>query len=338
MKKVLAVLFLITAVFAALPEQEEQMPEVYVPHPGQEQYFGFYFDYGSFNKNLYEYASSSNSSLRITGNSGEKPALYCALAFNGLMESVIRATLDDRVSSNEWRVLMKGLPTANSGASPEAYSALLSGNADIIFCFEPSDAQLKQARELGVSYRLTPLGKDAFVFFVNAKNPVNGLTTKQIQDIYSGKTTNWREVDGKDAAIRAFQRPKNSGSQTILEKALNGIPLITPPTENYYVSMWEIIEAAANYRNAENALGYSFLYYASEMARNEEIKLLSFDGSAPTRENIQNGTYPFTETFYAITIEGRETENTKKLLHWLSSAEGQKLVELSGYTPYKPAK
>ncbi|MDR1114105.1 MAG: substrate-binding domain-containing protein [Candidatus Margulisbacteria bacterium] len=337
MKKFLSMVFLIAAVFAELTRQEHQMPGIYEPHPNQESYFHFYLDYGYHNESLYAYASSSNAFLHIAGNPNEKPALYCALAFDGLMEGVIRATLDDRVSSNAWREVAEGRPKADSGTSPEAYSALLSGNADIIFCFEPSDAQLRQARELGVSYKLTPLGKDAFVFFVNKQNPVRNLSSKQIQDIYSGKTTNWRLVGGRDAAIHAFQRPKNSGSQTILEKVMNGIPLITPPTEYYHVSMRDIIEAAANYRNAENALGYSFLYYASEMVRNEQIKLLSFDGIAPTRENIQNETYPFTETFYAITIEGRETENTKKLLQWLSSAEGQKLVELSGYTSYKPA-
>jgi phosphate transport system substrate-binding protein len=39
---------------------------------------------------------------------------------------------------------------------------------------------------------LVPIGKEAFVFFVNSRNPVGGLSTAQIQDIYSGKITNWR--------------------------------------------------------------------------------------------------------------------------------------------------
>ncbi|MDR1323786.1 MAG: substrate-binding domain-containing protein [Candidatus Margulisbacteria bacterium] len=322
-------LLLACPLFGGLDKAEDALPKVYEHHPEDQLSLGFWETYSWADK-YYKAGISLNSSLKITK---DRPKLHAALAFLGLEEVLVAAVYEE--GGNQPHYLHDA--SVRCGTSPEAYSALLSGNADIIFCFEPSDAQLKQARELGVSYKLTPLGKDAFVFFVNKQNPVRNLSSKQIQDIYSGKITNWRLVGGRDAAIRAFQRPKNSGSQTILEKVMNGIPLITPPTENYHVSMWDIIEAAANYRNAENALGYSFLYYASAMVRNEQIKLLSFDGIAPTRENIQNETYPFTETFYAITIEGRETENTKKLLQWLSSAEGQKLVELSGYTSYKPA-
>lgn len=58
------------------------------------------------------------------------------------------------------------------------------------------------------------------MFFVNARNPVDELSIDQIKRIYSGEITNWQEAGGEDEAIRAFQRPKDSGSQTALENLM----------------------------------------------------------------------------------------------------------------------
>ena len=41
----------------------------------------------------------------------------------------------------------------------------------------------------------------AFVFIVNTENPVDDLTFEEIQKIYTGEITNWKEVGGADADI-----------------------------------------------------------------------------------------------------------------------------------------
>ncbi len=74
----------------------------------------------------------------------------------------------------------------------------------------------------GLTFHMIPIGREAFVFFVNHKNTVENLTLGQVQQIYAGKITNWQEVGGKNDAIRAFQRPADSGSQTALEKNYGG--------------------------------------------------------------------------------------------------------------------
>lgn len=78
--------------------------------------------------------------------------------------------------------------------TPKAYTNLINGSADLIFVAGPSTQQLAIAKENGVELKLTPIGREAFVFFVHADNPVKGLTTEQIQGIYSGAITNWQEV------------------------------------------------------------------------------------------------------------------------------------------------
>ncbi|MEK3902223.1 PstS family phosphate ABC transporter substrate-binding protein [Paenibacillus sp. FSL R7-0179] len=219
-------------------------------------------------------------------------------------------------------------------STSEAYKRLITGEADIIFAAAPSLAQTKQAKLVGRELKLTPIGREAFVFFVNKRNPVDSLTTEQIKDIYSGTLTNWKQVGGKDDPIRAFQRSEDSGSQTRLQKIMEDRQLMTPPKENVANVMSGIISQTANYRNYKNALGFSFMFYATQMNASDEIKLLAIDDVPPSTESIRSGEYPFTTEFYAVTA-GSTNPNIEPFLDWILSAEGQELVEKTGYTPVK---
>lgn len=58
---------------------------------------------------------------------------------------------------------------------------------DLILVTAPSDEEQALAREQGVELVLAPFCYDAFVFLVNAENPVDSLTAQQIRDIYAGR-------------------------------------------------------------------------------------------------------------------------------------------------------
>jgi phosphate transport system substrate-binding protein len=218
--------------------------------------------------------------------------------------------------------------------TPRAYDNLLKNKADIIFCAAPSDAQKKQFSDNGVNLKLVPIGREAFVFFVNKRNIVDNVTIRDIQEIYSGKIKNWKKLNGANQKIRAFQRPKDSGSQTALEKIMSGFLIMEPRREEVSGGMGGIINQVAVYRNFPNAIGYSFLFYSTEMVKNDQIKLLSVEGVYPSRETIQNGTYPFSDSFYAIYIDTADkNENIELFIEWILSEQGQELVEKTGYTP-----
>ncbi|MFA9560545.1 PstS family phosphate ABC transporter substrate-binding protein [Evansella sp. AB-rgal1] len=221
-----------------------------------------------------------------------------------------------------------------SNKTGTAYMNLLNGNVDIIFAAGPSKSQLSMAESRGKEFELTPIGREAFVFFVNARNPVGSLTLQQVQQIYSGDITNWNDVGGRDEEIRAFQRPPDSGSQTALENLMGDIPLMDPPSENIVGGMGGIIEETSNYRNHRNAIGYSFRYFSTEMVQNGDIRLLEINGVPPNKETIRNGEYPISSEFYAITA-GSENENIEDFIEWILSDQGQKLVEQVGYVPIR---
>lgn len=205
---------------------------------------------------------------------------------------------------------------------------------DIIFCTEPSEYHLNKAKELGVEFNLTPIGKDAFVFFVNKDNPIENLSSSQIRDIYSGKTKNWYHISGIEKNIIAYQRPENSGSQTALRSVMEETPIMEPIKETIAGGMGDMVNRVSSYRNYENAIGYSFLFFTTEMVIDQEIKLLAIDDITPTKANILNGTYPFSGYFYAITI-GNRNENVNLLIEWILSEQGQYLIERTGYVPIK---
>lgn len=215
-----------------------------------------------------------------------------------------------------------------------AYERLIRGEADVIFVAGPSEEQQQLAKDVGVELILTPIGREAFVFFVNAKNPIDNLPTEDIQKIYSGEVNNWKYFGLKNSKIRAFQRPDNSGSQTMLTKIMGSTPLMTPTEEDVATGMDGIIRKVSAYKNYDNAIGYSFLFFATEMVKNNKIKLISVNGIAPTRKNIENKSYPYSAEFYAVTA-GTENENAQKLIDWILSEQGQSLIQETGYTPIK---
>ena len=214
-----------------------------------------------------------------------------------------------------------------------AYERLINKEVDIIFVAPPSKQQAEAAEKEGVTFRFTPIGKEAFVFFVNARNPVENLSVEQVQAIYSGEITNWKEVGGNDESIRSFQRNENSGSQTAFLNFMDGKKIMDPPKEDVIAGMGGIISQTADYANYSNAIGFSFRFYANEMVSNNDIKLLRINDVHPDIETINNSSYPLSSQFYAISLVDNNKANVLKLLDWITSAQGQSLVEKTGYCP-----
>ena len=215
-----------------------------------------------------------------------------------------------------------------------AYANLFDGKADIIFCASPSQSQLDYINSRNINVKFVPIGREAFVFFVNNENPVNDVSVENIRGIYSGKIRNWKELGGFNQRIRAFQRQQNSGSQTMFIKMMEGSRIIKPGRENVYKDMLSIVNRTASYRDFPNAIGYSFLFYVSKMAANEEIKLLSINGVHPSAQTIQDNSYPFADNFYAIYLDNEDrNKNIDAFIEWILSEQGQTLIQKTGYVP-----
>ena len=219
--------------------------------------------------------------------------------------------------------------------TPDGYRLLAEKETDIFIGVYPSDEQRAYAEENQTTFEYTPIGTEAFVFFVHKDNPITNLTTEQIKDIYSGKITNWKDVGGKNEKIAAFQRNEGSGSQSMLKRFMGDTPITDAPTEMLNDLMAGIIEQVADYKSKTNSIGFSFRYYVEGIIKNPDIKMISIDGAAPTSENIRNGSYPILTPIYAVTYKENQNGNVDKLLEWILSDEGQYIINETGYVGIK---
>ena len=299
------------------------------------------FEYEPFRENTLAESLDEPSSLRLNDN---LPRLEGATALYPLYAAFARAVYpeaDYPVYSTDSIFRQNNNPVITCSMTSGAFERLIDGEADVVFLMGVSEEQWEMARERDLELMLTPIGREAFVFFVNKRNSVSNLTVDDVRGIYSGQIRNWRHVGGSNDSIRPYQRARNSGSQTMLMEIMGDAPLMSAPEADYFDMMYEIYRAVAVYKNYRNSLGYSFLFYINNMIAEDEIKFLSINGVAPTAANIANGTYPFANDFYAITavrdpdndMDAERMKNTKLLIEWILSPQGQFLVEKTGYVP-----
>ena len=214
-----------------------------------------------------------------------------------------------------------------------SFKNLLGGDADIIFSTPISAEQQKMADEAGIKLEQVPVVKEAFVFVVNAKNPVDALSQQQIKDIYSGKITNWKQVGGSDEPIIAYQRNTDSGSQNYMIDFMGETPLMEAPTELRPGSMGGLMDVIAPNDGSLGSIGYSVYAYAADMyGTGDNIKFIKVDGAAPTKETIISGEYPLSSYNYAIFRADEPEEGAvRRLAKWMTSYDGQLAAAKAGY-------
>ncbi len=279
-------------------------------------------EYLPFVKDTKIYKLNKEASLKFN-TSDDLPILDGAAAVFPVYSAFVNAVYPSNVELNLNPFLYTN--TVNG------YTSLANNNIDIFFGAYPSEKQIEYAKSVGTEFEYTKIGKEAFVFFVNKDNKIDGLTTSQIKDIYSGKITNWKEVGGENKKIIAFQRNEGSGSQSMLKRFMDGTKIMTAPKEQVNELMGGIIDQVADYKNYKNSIGFSFRYYLEGIIKNKDVKMLEVDGIAPTKENIASGKYKITTDLYAVTYKGNDNENVKKLIDWILSDEGQEIIEETGY-------
>lgn len=210
------------------------------------------------------------------------------------------------------------------GGSASGITSLIEGNIDICAASRPMKAfEVRQLAEkhsrLGISFLV---GKDALSIYLNPENPVNNLTFKQLQDIFTGKITNWSDIGGPDKKIDVFSRSPNSGTFLyVKDHILDGKDFLD--NAQIFNTTNAIIKAI---EQNKFAIGYGGIAYG------ENIKHVFINNIAPTVANVKNNTYPLSRYLYFYTIDSPKGE-IKEFIDWVLSQPGQTIVAKSGYIP-----
>ena len=221
----------------------------------------------------------------------------------------------------------------NFSKTTRSYRQLMNGWADLLIAAEPADTVVQEKEEAGFAWEMAPIATDALVFLVNEDNPVDSLTMEQVQKIYTGEITNWKEVGGEDRAIIPFQRNAEAGSQTLMQKLVMGeLELMEPPKDYIVASMEGLIEAVRSFDGSPGAIGYTVYYYANDMNMAEGLKVISIGGAAPDAASIRFGQYPFTNPYYAVIAADAAADSpARQIFDWLRGPVGQSLIQHEGY-------
>lgn len=188
------------------------------------------------------------------------------------------------------------------------------------------------ADENNVTLIEKPIARDALAFMVNIKNPIENLSIEQIQGIYTGDIVNWSEVGGLDCEIHPYVRNRNSGSQEKFETmVMAGLTIASFPEMRVGLTMM-----APYYQLDGDSVGVAFtpFYYFTYISGTESAKVIGVNGIAMTKENIKNDTYPYTSHVYAaVRSDIDKSSLAYRMFEFLTTEEGQAIVEESGYVP-----
>lgn len=157
---------------------------------------------------------------------------------------------------------------------------------------------------------------------VNPKLKIDNLSMKQLQDIFTGKVTNWKEVGGPDEKVVVINRVKGSGTRATFEKAvLDGKAAKTGQEQDSNGAVQKLV---ANTPGAISYLAFSY-------TKSKQVKALTIDKVAPTAKNVANNDWKIWSYEHMYT-KGKAKGDTKKFIAYVDGDKVQKgAVEKLGY-------
>lgn len=196
------------------------------------------------------------------------------------------------------------------------------GNSDIL---AETKLDAAKAKEL-VDHKVCAIG---FAVVVNKEVKVDNLTKDQIQKIFTGEITNWKQVGGDDLAINVINRTKSSGTRTTFKDTIMGGKDEKEGLGTTQDSNGAVEKSIVSTKGSVSYLALSAL--TSEEAK-QNVKMLKIEGVEATKENITTGKYPFWSYEHMYT-KGEAKDLSKTFIDYMMSSESAPLVEKLGYIP-----
>ncbi|MGH8005170.1 MAG: phosphate ABC transporter substrate-binding protein [Limisphaerales bacterium] len=221
------------------------------------------------------------------------------------------------------------------GGSGTGIAALINGTTDVCQASRPmKDAEKTKLKEryftLGVEI---PVAKDGLAVYLHESNPVEKLSLEQLKGIYTGQVTNWKDMGGPDARIILYGRENNSGTYVFFkDNVLKGADFA--PNTATLPGTAAVVNAVAK---DKNGVGYGGAAYAKGIKFCKVSEETGGEAFGPDLETVESGKYPLARDLYWY-FRTKPAGDVKKLVDWVLSPEGQKVVTEVGYFPVKSVK
>lgn len=196
---------------------------------------------------------------------------------------------------------------SGTGVNQVAAKAIDIGDSDIT---APTHPELTDNRVAVIGFSVV----------INPAITIKSLTKAQIQGIFLGKTTNWKEVGGPDQKIVVVNRPRSSGTRAVFTKTImNGTPVSeTGLTEDATGTVVSVV------KQTPGAISYAAFSGTHGQGLNE----VDVDGVQPNDTNVIDGKYPFWSYEHMFTY-GPATGEISRFIAYVQTSTD--LLKKNGY-------
>ena len=222
--------------------------------------------------------------------------------------------------------------SVTGGGSGVGITSLLDGTTDIAM----ASRDLKTEEKLKFTEKKKDIEKviiayDALSVIVNPENKVSQLTREQLEKIFTGELTNWKEVGGADEKIVAYSRESSSGTfeffkEMVMDKKNYAATVLSMPATG------AIVQSVSQ---TKGAIGYIGMAYETTGIKNISV---SYDSGktyvAPSLAAAKDKSYPISRPLFYM-YDKANKEKVQPFVDYAVSEEGQKIVADIGYVPVK---
>lgn len=202
------------------------------------------------------------------------------------------------------------------GGSSAGIQAARSGAADIGISSRELKAEEKDLLEVVVAW-------DGLAIIVHPKNPIEGLTLVQVQNVFEGNIRNWSQLGGSDHEITVVTREEGSGTRGAFQEMVMG---------NARIAKRAIVQDSNGTVREIVAHDPHSIGYISLGLVNDQVRAVRLDGVQPGYEQIMKKEYTLIRPFLFVT-NGPPKPAAQEFINFVLSREGQELVRREGLIP-----
>lgn len=213
----------------------------------------------------------------------------------------------------------------SGGGSGNGIKALVEGLCQIAMSSRDIKAsEVEDAKKKNVTPNRIPIAWDAIVPVVHPSNPVQNLTAEQLQGIYTGTITNWKDVGGADGNIVAVSRDTSSGTYETWQELIMQKEKVSPKAL-LQASNGAVVTAVTKNKRAIGYIGFGYL--------NKDIKALHVNDVVASPEAVLGKKWPISRELFLFT-NGAPAGPVKAFVDYmLDPQKGQKIVANTGFIP-----
>ena len=206
-----------------------------------------------------------------------------------------------------------------------------------------TDTEASSCQARGFIIKQVPVSIDGLVLFTNSDVPLRGISLNQMQAVFTGQVTNWRQVGGPDLPIAPFNHdPEVTHDATFL---LQGLPhkqfgpnvkAVRDITQS--IRMVALTPGGIGYAPAVTAAGQRTVHYLGLAKGQTSDYVLPYtaDGRI-NKDAFRNGTYPITRRLFVMIRQDKTQDELAgdAYAKLLLSDEGQRIIDKVGYVPLR---